>query len=137
MDESFNRTAQKRPMNQINCGLPRHETAQRFGATAQNFSLVAFVASVLTHARNVIAGRRRTCRFWHAKVLRASVQLLQLLPFRPEFKPFYSLVNELSQRIEIRRRIPKRGEKQPDNYIPENLKSRLPNQANPPIYGLD
>jgi hypothetical protein len=49
-------------------------------------SLVAFVASVLTHAKNVTADRRKTCRFWHAKMLRARVQLLQRLPFRPEIE---------------------------------------------------
>jgi hypothetical protein len=53
---------------------------------ASHDSLVAFVASGLVHVKIITTGRRETYRFRHPKVLRASVQLLQPPPFRPEFK---------------------------------------------------
>jgi hypothetical protein len=66
-------------------------------------SLVAFVASAFVHTKIVTAGRRNTCGFWQLKVLRARVQLLQLLPFRPEIEPSYELAKEQSQRAETRK----------------------------------
>jgi hypothetical protein len=70
--------------------------------TAHFFSLVAFVASAFIHTKNVTAVRHWTCKIRPPKVLRASVQLLHFLPFRPEFSPSYSLVNERSPRVEMR-----------------------------------
>jgi hypothetical protein len=47
------------------------------------FSLVAFVASGFVHVKIITVGCHWTCEFRSPKVLRASVQLLQRLPFRP------------------------------------------------------
>jgi hypothetical protein len=56
---------------------------------AAPLSLVAFVASAFVHVKIITAGRHWICKFRPPKVLRASVQLLQLLPFRPEIEPFH------------------------------------------------
>ncbi len=62
--------------------------------TARDLSLVAFVASALVHTKIITTGRHTTCHFRHPQSVARRVQLLQLLPFRPEFSLSYQTVRE-------------------------------------------
>ncbi len=71
--------------------------------------LVAIVASAFVHTKIVTAGRHWTCKLRPPKVLRASVQLLHFLPFRPEIDPSYPLVRELRRAWKHHDGIPRRS----------------------------